>query len=218
MVVALMVGAVAPRLRSQEATGLVLAGTVVDAVTKEPIAGVRISAGKGGFVPDWATTSGDLGEFAFRRLSPGPYHLTVRHPLYLPESGRAFDTIRVVSVSDDAPVTDLVLSLARRPIISGSIRDEAAEPLVDVEVAAFRRSGQGAALELDQVVLTDDRGVYRLVVSEPADYLIRVRGSTSGSRRLPGPPAPQPRAAVGYRTCSFRARCVRPVPTRSVRS
>jgi hypothetical protein len=216
MVVALIVGAVAPRLQAQESTGSVLAGTVVDAVTKEPIAGVRISAGKGGFVPDWATTTGDLGEFAFHRLSPGPYHLTVQHPLYLPESGRPSDPVHVVSVTDDGPATDLVLTLARRPIISGTVRDEAGEPLVDVEVIAFRRLGHGG-LEPDQFVRTDDRGAYRVVLSVPADYVIRVRGNTSRSPRPSGPPGPQPRAALGYPTVFFPG-ALRPSGAQPVRA
>lgn len=187
-------------LRAQQSDGLVLAGTVVDAVTKEPISGVRISAGRGGFVPDWATTTGDLGEFTFRRLSPGPYHLTVRHPLYLPESGRDADAVRVVPVNAGTPVTDLVLPLARRPILSGVVRDEANEPLVDVEVVALRSLGGG--LQPDQFARTDDRGTYRLVVSGPGDYLMRVRGNST-SVRPSSAPEPQPRAAVGYPTVFF---------------
>jgi hypothetical protein len=96
----------------------------------------------------------------------------------------------------------LVLPLARRPIISGVVRDEANEPLVDVEVVAFRSLGHGG-LQPDQFARTDDRGTYRLVVSGPGDYLMRVRGNISGSVRPSAAPEPQPRAAVGYPTVFF---------------
>ncbi len=193
-------------LRAQEPRVSFIAGTVVDAVSKEPIAGVRVSAWWRGLVPDWAVTTGLLGEFEFRSPSPGPYRLLAAHPLYLPESGRPTDPVQLVTLTPDAPVTGLVLSLARRPIVSGTVRDAAGEPVVDVEVGAFRRVTGPTILDPEPIVRTDDRGAYRLVLSSPAtDYLIRVRGDSARPPKPAGPPEPQPNAVLRFPTLFYPA-------------
>lgn len=69
----------------------------------------------------------------------------------------------------------------RNATISGSVLDEAGEPIVGVEVRALRRtlvSGRrrftaGApAMGLPRQVVTDDRGVYRLPALMPGDYVV----------------------------------------------
>lgn len=193
-------------LRAQDSRVSVIAGTVVDAVSQEPIAGVRVSAWGRGLVPDWAVTTGPLGEFEFRKASPGPYSLLAAHPLYLPRSGSPTDPVHLVTLTPDAPVTGLVLSLARRPIVSGTVRDEAGEPVVDVEVGAFRRVPRLTILDPEPIVRTDDRGAYRIVLSSPAvDYVIRVRGDSARSPRPAGPPEPQPNAVLRFPTLFYPA-------------
>jgi hypothetical protein len=56
--IGLVVLAASGALRAQEPRESFIAGTVVDAVSKEPIAGVRVFAWGRGLVPDWAVTTG----------------------------------------------------------------------------------------------------------------------------------------------------------------
>ena len=57
--------------------------------------------------------------------------------------------------------------------ITGRVLDEAGEPLVDVAVAAVRRSSDGRLLT-GPTARTDDRGVYRLATLTPGSYLVVV--------------------------------------------
>ncbi len=205
VLVGLAVVTAAGPIRARDQRAVFIAGSVIDAVSKEPIAGVRVSAWGRGLVPDWAVTTGPLGEFEFRSPSPGPYRLLAAHPRYLPESGEPGDPVGQVTLTADAPMAGLVLVLSRKPIVSGTVRDEAGEPIVDVEVAAVRRVA-GSDLGSDPTTRTDDRGAYRIVLRSPAtDYLIRVRGDSARPAVPTGPPAPQPDAVLTFPTMFYPA-------------
>ena len=60
------------------------------------------------------------------------------------------------------------------PPISGTVTDEAGEPVIGVELRAFERrylAGQ-RRLVPGGTQLTDDRGVYRFGTLQPGDYLV----------------------------------------------
>jgi hypothetical protein len=81
-----------------------------------------------------------------------------------------------LSLDDGEKRTDVRIPLFRPSAISGTVLDEAGEPLVDVEVRSYRRtySAGRAKFQLAQSHMTDDRGHFRLGRLLPGDYIVVV--------------------------------------------
>jgi hypothetical protein len=190
--------------QTQEARQSRIAGTVVDAVSQEPISGARVTAYRDGTDLAGSATTGGEGEFELSGLPAGRYELHVFHSLYVPESGLRSDMPPPrFDLRADLPMTGVVLRLPRRPVLSGTVRDETGEPLVHVEVAAFRRLPAGAGADPDATGRTDNRGMYRLVLSGRAsEYLILVRGSSQVPLR---PGQLQAEASLSYPSVYYPA-------------
>ena len=80
---------------------------------------------------------------------------------------------QTIDLADGERIGDAVIRLWKGGAITGRVLDEAGEPLVDVAVAAVRRSGDGRLLT-GPTARTDDRGVYRLATLTPGSYLVVV--------------------------------------------
>ncbi len=170
----LLTSSASPRLRAQEAPLFSVAGTVVDAVSKAPVSGARVAIYRGTAQSGSAVT-GEDGRFEIAGLPAGRYELGASHDDYVPLSAVAAEAAaRHIELGAIQTVSGVVLRLSRRPIISGIVRDERGEPIVDADVIAFRWPGTGA-LERDRTGRTDDRGAYRLMLSGLArEYVILV--------------------------------------------
>ena len=87
---------------------------------------------------------------------------------------------------------------ALQPAVSGTVRDDAGDPVVNVEVVALRPVPGGRRLQLEGRDRTDDRGKYRVALRVPADdYVVLVRGD-SGSTVRPDPRQPQSDAVLVF--------------------
>ena len=190
--------------QTQDAPQSRIAGTVVDAVTKEPITGARVTAYRDGTQLAGSATTGGQGEFELLRLPAGRYELHAFHSLYVPESGLRSDMPPPrFDLRADLPITGVVLRLPRRPVLSGRVRDETGEPVVNVEVVALRRLPGESGADSDRTGRTDDRGMYRLVLSGRAsEYLVLVRGSSQVPLR---PGQPQAEASLTYPSVYYPA-------------
>ncbi len=77
-----------------------------------------------------------------------------------------------------------------QPTLSGTVRDDAGEPVVNVEVLALRPVPGQRRLSVEGRDRTDDRGMYRIALRVPADdYLVLVRGGSASMVR-PNPQQP----------------------------
>jgi hypothetical protein len=86
----------------------------------------------------------------------------------------------------------------QRPAVSGTVRDDAGEPVVNVEVLALRPVSGQRRLNVEGRDRTDDRGMYRIALREPADgYVVLVRGD-SGSTVRADPRQPQADAILVF--------------------
>ena len=150
----------------------VVVGQVVDAATGKGISSAVVTlAGS-----RRAMTTSD-GRFAFRALPSGSHSLSAAKPGYI---GGAYGMRRPdgatlpVVLADGERRGDIVISMWRQGSISGSIIDEAGEPVVGIQVAALRRTTVGGRRRFEQsgVGTTDDRGVYRLSRLAPGDYAV----------------------------------------------
>jgi len=156
----------------------VLAGMVVAADTGRAVrrATVSISGPEG---RRRTASTGESGEFAFTNLPPGPYTLTVSRQGYLdvnygqrqPGSGRPGTAIQLAS---GQKLDDISLQMPRAGVLTGVITDEYGDPIMGVQVSAWRfviRSGE-RTLQSAGYGKTDDRGIYRIPSLLPGDYLV----------------------------------------------
>lgn len=158
------------------ATGLI-AGRVVEGPSSRPVAGAIVSLfGAGPGTTPRAMTNAN-GYFVFRQLTKGSYSLTASRPGYVdgaPGRRRPGGTSAPVDIEDGQRVADVVIPIWRHATISGTVTDEAGEPVIGVQVTAFQRRLVGGRYRIGRrsVAMTDDRGIYRLASLEPGDYLV----------------------------------------------
>jgi hypothetical protein len=149
----------------------------VDADTGEPIAGVRVmlaGAQPGPTASGGPTThivvTDSQGRFYFAGLPPGPYL-----PIPSREGYVEVVTAQPFRLSEGARVTDVRARLRRLGSITGTLRDDAGDPVVGVEVIAFTRyiqQGRRSAFRRIARDRSDDHGAYRLKNLPVGEYFI----------------------------------------------
>jgi len=100
--------------------------------------------------------------------------------------------LQTFDVDDGARIGDVVIKLWKGGSIDGTVVDEAGEPLVNVVVAAAKRSTDGRLLS-GPSTRTDDRGAYHLGTLVPGSYVVvvpQVQAAmpTATSETLAAPP------------------------------
>lgn len=158
------------------ATGLI-AGRVVEGLSSSPVAGAIVSLFGAGPGTTPRAMSNANGYFVFRRLTKGAYSLTASRPGYVdgaPGRRRPGGTSAPVEIEEGQRVADVVIPIWRHATISGTVTDEAGEPVIGVQVTSFQRRLVGGHYRIGgrSLAMTDDRGVYRLASLEPGDYLV----------------------------------------------
>jgi hypothetical protein len=122
------------------------------------------------------------GRFAFRNIPAGSHTLTAAKSGYIDGAfgmrRPAGPTLPVV-LTDGERRGDVTIWLWRHGAITGTIVDEAGEPLVGIRVAAVRRSLVGGRRRFvpGGTGLTDDRGMYRIGRLIPGDYVVAMATS-----------------------------------------
>ncbi len=204
--VALVLFVTASTLTAQQAPPVangVILGKVIDAATKEPVAGALVDIGVSpGSLPAAVTPPPRLrtltdaqGRFVFRQLLPGSYVIaTTTGSNGFEQSGflvtglghliapylnggfgqrRPNGPLQNLTLEQGAVFSDAVIALWKGASIDGTVLDEANEPLVGVIVAAVRRTSDGV-LTTGPTSRTDDRGMYHISALAPGDYVIVV--------------------------------------------
>jgi hypothetical protein len=173
-----------------------IAGRVMDAQTDEPLVGASVGLTRLRFVfsvtgsPNHSRVSfdqppgslqtfvtGSDGAFAFQNVPEGRYSIWVIHAGH--QSGgygatRPGGQSQHIWLSEGEARTGLEIALWKRGAIEGRVVDDAGDPVVGVDVAAFR------ALVLDGTsryaaaawTRTDDQGRYRFAELWPGEYLV----------------------------------------------
>ena len=180
----------APSAQTEQPTGFIV-GQVIDAVSRQPVAGARVTitrvniatdgavTASGGAAPALPTVTATDGRFVMRALRPGPYILSATAPGYLQgASGRrhATGTSRPVEVDTRGGRADVTIPLWKFGVISGRVLDETGEPVVGARIDAFERSPSPGATTWSRrgvAYRTDDRGYFRLPLP-PGDYILAV--------------------------------------------
>jgi Carboxypeptidase regulatory-like domain len=172
-----------------------VAGTVIDAVTEQPLKGAEVrlrnipaaatsaSQSVSRSLPQPTSTNTDAsGRFLFEKVSPGRYFLLASHDGYV-NNNRGYADLRgrSLSVAPGQHVSDIVVRLLPNGAIAGHITNEAGKPLRGVEVEAMKSSYLSGRRELHQVAQarTNDAGDYRIPALVPGKYYMRAKPSGS---------------------------------------
>lgn len=121
--------------------------------------------------------SDSRGRFAFTNVASGEYVVLARkHGFYDGAFGRrrVGGTALPVSIVPSQSLSDMQIELFRSGVITGSVFDEANEPVIGARVVVTRRFFGGLGWQYVRAgsVLTDDQGTYRLYGLEPGEYVI----------------------------------------------
>lgn len=158
-----------------------ISGTLVDAITGQPIAHARVAVAPVTQRDNFTTIiTAEDGRFSFSNIAPGKYALTAQARGYLLQSFNQHDQYSSsIVVGPNLESTDLVFRLPPEGSISGIITDEAGEPVRDAQVllyltgVAFGSEGT----RLRSRTTTNDEGTYHFGHLAPGRYLIAVAAS-----------------------------------------
>jgi hypothetical protein len=157
----------------------VLSGSVVDAVTGEPLSKVRILAegndDESGATP--ATTSDAKGQFTLIDINAGRYRLRGRRNGYLDGyygARHAQGNGTPIALEAGQQFKNLVLKLTPAGVIAGTVRDADGEPLSRITITVHRvkyREGR-RRIVLVGGAYADDLGQYRIPDLPPGRYYV----------------------------------------------
>jgi protocatechuate 3,4-dioxygenase beta subunit len=184
------------------ATGLIV-GQVIDAASGRSVPGAIVSlntntaallaaglassaeefAALGPAVPTRIIADAE-GRFVFRNLAKGRYAFSATASGYLigqHGQGRAGGPGYPIELEEGERIFDATIRLWKAATISGTILDEANEPVVGANVRTMRRAISGGRIRwlLSTTAQTDDRGFYRIAGLLPGDYGVAVVSSMS---------------------------------------
>lgn len=163
-----------PRPSAPDPRSGLIVGQVVDADSGKPIGDAVVSGPSRTQI-----LTGPDGRFVFRDLPKGPYGVMAIKPGYADGAygrRRPGGPSQQVTLNEGERVGDVVVRMWKHGAVSGTVVDEVGEPIVGVEVAAFRRT---IVAGLQRFVSsggggTDDRGIYRISNLSPGDYIVGI--------------------------------------------
>ena len=170
----------------EPAPSSIVAGRVVDAVTGRPIAGVIVTAfGSAAAVVAPSSQAGARvltnanGNFVLRGLARGSLVLFGTKGGYVDASygqRRPGGSGQPIPIDADQRITDLELRMWKFGAITGTIVDEAGDPVVGTRVAAMPRIFVAGRRRVTPgpTATTDDRGMFRIAGLHPGAYVIMV--------------------------------------------
>jgi hypothetical protein len=155
-------------------------GTVTDHETGSPVRRATISLAADG-KQSASVISDEGGGFEFRSVPAGVYTLSAAKTGYLtsisgqasPGNGRLGVPLRI---SAGQNVKGLIVKMSRGASLIGVVRDRYGDPVMGALVRAMRFSmATGRRLPaLAGFGLTDERGMYRIAVLPPGDYVVSI--------------------------------------------
>ncbi|MGA8765283.1 MAG: carboxypeptidase-like regulatory domain-containing protein [Candidatus Sulfotelmatobacter sp.] len=174
---ALAQGPLNPPAPSQQTPGAI-AGTVVDAVTGQPLNGAQVFLrGMGGRSGEPASTRSNAeGQFVLVGVSPGRYMISATHNDYVSQRGFGNGSRRrLLTITASQRIDGFIIRLAPGATISGRVTNSLGRPVAKVSVRAMRRSYSNGMRELSNVanVETNAAGEYRIPELPRGDYYLR---------------------------------------------
>jgi hypothetical protein len=168
------VGITPPEPRLQPAASL--AGIVVHAGTRKPLARARVTASSPALAEPRVSITAEDGRFEFRTLPAGVYSLAVTRTGFAPQpfAGRPGSAPAAVRLETGQRVRTVEIALEPAGVIAGQILDEDLQPFAGARVEALvsRLEGQHATLVSLVSAQSDDRGQFRLSGLPAGQYYV----------------------------------------------
>src|ERR1035437_8025658 len=155
-----------------------LEGTVIHALTREPLGNVHVRLARQGGVNGIDLAYGAMsdrdGHFSIAAIRPGTYMPTTDRASFLHVPAKGGAAIPSLTIKPGQHVTDYQLEITPRAVIAGRVVDESGDPVEHVVVECM--AGAPGASPIASPPLwnapTDDRGDFRLVLA-PGKYYLR---------------------------------------------
>src|SRR5713226_3078882 len=165
-----------------------ISGTVVDAMSGQPLAHAQVSISAQGVRDSGqSVVTAEDGRFVFENLPAGHYPLFARQKGYLQQFYKQHDQFSTaIIVGPELNTEDLRFEMRPGASIAGQVLDEMSEPVRNAQVMLLRR---GVALGRrsnwqENTVQTDDLGHFRFGHLEPAMYFVGVSASPWYAQRV----------------------------------
>ena len=189
-----------PAARSSSVDELQISGILVSSTTGQPIANGKVGITPAGSREDFSVVvTGPDGRFLFRRLSPGKYAVRAEHRGYVPQFFNQHEGLSSsVAVGPGLDSKDLVFRLSPESAISGTITDEAGEPVRNAQVTLYRSgifAGVQDTRELS-TAMTNDEGFYRFVHLPAGRYMLLTTAQVWYAQRTSSQPHKKPVSAA----------------------
>lgn len=176
----LAVLAALPLQQPDAAPQALVAGRVVDAESGRPIPGAIVMPfGSATAAPASRVLTNAAGEFVIRGLRTGTLVLLASKGGFIDASHgqtRPSGFGQTERIEAGRRYLDVDIRMWRHGVITGTVVDEAGEPVIGVRVQAFlgTRAGGRTRFRPAGTATTDDRGIYRIPQLTPGDYLVAV--------------------------------------------
>ena len=170
-----------PQINNVPSPGFVIAGTVVNAVTRAPISRVRVSlASTRARAQRIEILTGESGHFEFAGVPPGKYSLQGARRGYVSSAFEQHEQYSTAIVTGPEFATDkLVFRLMTLSLITGHVLDESGEGLRNAQVRLFVEDHSGGMSHVAMVSQsrTDDRGYFDFISLRPGTYFLSADAS-----------------------------------------
>src|ERR1035437_9999266 len=168
-------------LRAQQGS---LAGTAINAVTREPLGNVHvrlIAATFGGITGAYGAMSDRTGHFSIATIRPGTYILLPERAGFLHVQAKGSTAIPNITIKPGEQMTGYQLEMTPRAVISGRVVDEAGDPVQGARVQSVPVTPGSIPVLLVPAPNpgTDDRGEFRLI-GPAGKYYVQATASTGG--------------------------------------
>ncbi len=143
-------------------------GIALDALTRQPLAGVHITMRSASDQP-YGAISGKDGHFSITAMPPAIYTLSAKHNGYL----QLPDKHEGITLKPGEQLTSLTVELTPEAVISGRVLDENGDPVQWVRVEAIPAgNSHNAGIEMGRNERPDERGRFRMT-GPPGKYYIK---------------------------------------------
>jgi hypothetical protein len=155
-----------------------ISGTVVNAITGDPLSQARISIAETGDRgrPTSIITS-ENGRFDFPRLKTGKYSLQGAKRGFISAAYDQHEQFSTAIVTgSEFPTENLVLRLTPMAIISGHVLDEFGDPIHHATIFLYLENHSGGMSRITRLFSSnsDDRGFFDFILLRPGTYYVSV--------------------------------------------
>lgn len=169
-------------------TGVVF-GQVTEADSSRPVAGAIVTLSIPGAQPLRVMADGQ-GRFGFRDLPKGRFNLVSTRPGWSDGAygrTRPGGTALGITLAEGEKVSGVVVPMWRFASITGTVVDEQGEPMVNASVRVLKRQLVNGRVRLtpQSQDATDDRGIYRIGMLQPGEYVVAIPMSQGSAIALP---------------------------------